>query len=328
MCVAATYAALLASSARASCIVTVGNGDSLYSLARHYRVTIHAICVANHITRDTLLENGRKLTIPSPQKGVHAPVVYHRWAKVCADRVGIRIGPSMKYNRVDLVDVGTPVTVTAKVPGWFQVTLSDGKSGWVDGRFLRFSEVAFIRTISARPNHPTMADNQRIAVVHPHPLEHHAVVSHRVAAYHRKQADHHPYRKIAQAHEANRHGYSGREIVRTALAYRGVPYRWAGESPRGFDCSGFTSYIFRRDKGVDLPHSASEQAEYGKPVKHLKPGDLVFFHTYAPGISHVGIYIGHGKFVHASSPGHHVRVDSLSESYYREHYRGARRIIR
>ncbi len=117
------------------------------------------------------------------------------------------------------------------------------------------------------------------------------------------------------------------DLVRTAYAYRGTPYVWGGERPGGFDCSGLTKHLYAK-KGIDLPHSARAQFEMGHKVdRHgLKPGDLVFFHTVTPGISHVGMYVGNGNFVHASSRRTGVRVDSLDSSYYSKAYRGARRM--
>jgi cell wall-associated NlpC family hydrolase len=145
-------------------------------------------------------------------------------------------------------------------------------------------------------------------------------------------------RRVALAHTSHsRRGRHGRpeasapdtdaDVVRTAYAYRGVPYHYGGSSRSGFDCSGFTSYIYRK-KGVSLPHSAADQFNHGKRVSsgELKPGDLVFFHTTRRGVSHVGIYAGEGKFVHASSGGGRVRVDSLNSGYYKKRLVGARRM--
>ncbi len=118
------------------------------------------------------------------------------------------------------------------------------------------------------------------------------------------------------------------DIVRTAYAYRGTPYVYGGASRGGFDCSGFTSYLYAR-QGIALPHSAREQFQMGRHVSKadLKPGDLVFFHTVTPGISHVGMYVGNGRFVHASSRrSGGVRVDSLDSGYYSSAYRGATRL--
>jgi cell wall-associated NlpC family hydrolase len=117
------------------------------------------------------------------------------------------------------------------------------------------------------------------------------------------------------------------DIIREALSRRGTPYVWGGASRGGFDCSGFVCYVFAKQRGMKLPHSASAQATLGAPVgkDQLQPGDLVFFATYRPSISHVGIYVGDGKFVHAANSRKGCRVDALSSSYYSKRYRGARR---
>ena len=118
------------------------------------------------------------------------------------------------------------------------------------------------------------------------------------------------------------------DVVRSAFAYRGTPYRWGQSRPGGFDCSGFTKYVYGR-KGVSLPRTAAEQSHAGNAVGHggMKPGDLVFFHTTRSGISHVGMYVGSGKFVHSSSAkSGGVRVDSLESGYYNRAFRGARRV--
>lgn len=117
-----------------------------------------------------------------------------------------------------------------------------------------------------------------------------------------------------------------RDLVAEALAARGIRYRWGGASRGGFDCSGFTRYLYARMRGIPLPHSASRQARHGEKVTRdaLQPGDLVFFRTYRRGISHVGIYIGGNRFVHAANRRRHVRVDELT-GYYAKRYVTARR---
>lgn len=116
------------------------------------------------------------------------------------------------------------------------------------------------------------------------------------------------------------------EMIRMAMRYRGVPYAFGGTSPYGFDCSGFTQYMFRQ-VGVQLPRMADAQYYYGRPVSrsNLQPGDLVFFETYEAGPSHVGIYIGNNQFIAAnSSTG--VAVASIYDPYYwGPRYLGARR---
>ena len=117
-------------------------------------------------------------------------------------------------------------------------------------------------------------------------------------------------------------------ITGTALRYLGVPYVWGGTSFGGVDCSGFVWAVFAKN-GIYLPRTADAQYEEGRHVssRDLRAGDLVFFQTYSLGASHVGIYLGNGKFVHASSSDG-VRVDQLTEDYYSSRYLGARRLAK
>jgi peptidoglycan DL-endopeptidase CwlO len=115
--------------------------------------------------------------------------------------------------------------------------------------------------------------------------------------------------------------------VGTALAQRGTPYRNGGADPMGFDCSGFTQYVFAQH-GVTLPRAVHDQFKEGKPVKtaDILAGDLLFFTTTDPGASHVAIAIGSDQFVHAPSSAGVVRVERLSVSYWATRFVGARRI--
>jgi len=117
------------------------------------------------------------------------------------------------------------------------------------------------------------------------------------------------------------------ELVETALSYRGVPYRYAGMSSRGMDCSGLVARVLRLH-GVMAPHNSRQLFKLGTPVSRaeLRPGDLVFFRTRGRSISHVGIYIANGQFVHASSGGGRVQIDSLDSGYYAQRLVGARRL--
>ncbi len=117
-----------------------------------------------------------------------------------------------------------------------------------------------------------------------------------------------------------------KQLLGIANQYKGVPYVFGGNTPSGFDCSGFTRYVYSA-VGIDLPRMADEQYGVGNDVSvsNLQPGDLVFFSTYAPGVSHVGIYIGDSQFINASNDG--VSVASLNSSYWASHYVGAKRVI-
>lgn len=117
-------------------------------------------------------------------------------------------------------------------------------------------------------------------------------------------------------------------IVSKAFQYLGKPYVWGASGPKAFDCSGFTSYVYSTF-GVSLPHKASSQAGVGQTVSksNLQAGDLVFFNTTG-GISHVGMYIGSGQFIHASSGSNKVTISELSSSYYASRFVTAKRIIK
>jgi peptidoglycan DL-endopeptidase CwlO len=116
-------------------------------------------------------------------------------------------------------------------------------------------------------------------------------------------------------------------IVGTALAQRGAPYRNGGADPMGFDCSGFTQYVFAQH-GLPLPRAVRDQFKEGKPVEtaDIAAGDLLFFTTTDPGASHVAIAVGSDQFVHAPSSAGVVRVERLSVNYWATRFVGARRV--
>lgn len=110
----------------------------------------------------------------------------------------------------------------------------------------------------------------------------------------------------------------------------GTPYQYGGNSPeRGFDCSGFVDHVFLHEAHLRLPRNAREISSRGAAVSKnsLREGDLVFFNTLRSAFSHVGIYLGDGKFIHAPSSGGSVRIENMHDDYWRRSYNGARRII-
>jgi peptidoglycan DL-endopeptidase LytE len=117
----------------------------------------------------------------------------------------------------------------------------------------------------------------------------------------------------------------GAKVADYAQQFLGVPYRWGGTSPSGFDCSGFVQFVYNHF-GIHLPRTSYDMATIGIAVSKsdLLPGDIVLSSAYGPGSSHVGIYIGGGKFIGAQSRG--VGIASLSENYWSSHYYGARRV--
>jgi cell wall-associated NlpC family hydrolase len=127
----------------------------------------------------------------------------------------------------------------------------------------------------------------------------------------------------------NAFGGKASELVMQAMGLLGVPYRSGGTSEeKGFDCSGFVRYMYEKSVGLVLPRRAEEQAKVTEEISRseLKPGDLVFFNTLKRTFSHVGIYVGDGKFIHAPRPGKAVRVDDMREAYWQQRFNGARRV--
>ena len=133
--------------------------------------------------------------------------------------------------------------------------------------------------------------------------------------------------KKKQGPAAEQHSAKGSAIVKTASQYKGVPYKYGGMGEKGFDCSGYIQFVYKKHS-VNLTRTADTQFKEGKFVlkKDLRQGDLVFFETYAKGASHVGIYAGSGKFWHASSS-KGVMLSGLEEDYWKKRYIGSRRVL-
>jgi cell wall-associated NlpC family hydrolase len=130
----------------------------------------------------------------------------------------------------------------------------------------------------------------------------------------------------AQAAEAMQ---SASNIVVSAMGFLGLPYKRGGNSfDVGFDCSGFVKALFEQSIGKILPRSAAEQAAQTTQIdqSQLQPGDLVFFNTMRRAFSHVGIYVGEGKFIHSPKPGAQVRIEDMNVRYWNSRYNGARRV--
>ncbi|WP_395352869.1 C40 family peptidase [Variovorax sp. UC122_21] len=120
------------------------------------------------------------------------------------------------------------------------------------------------------------------------------------------------------------------DLVMTAIGFLGVPYRRGGNSEdTGFDCSGFVRAMYNQTVGHMLPRRAEEQAAATEKIdrSELKPGDLVFFNTMRRAFSHVGIYVGEGKFIHSPRSGAQVRVEDMNGSYWSRRFDGARRVL-
>lgn len=127
-----------------------------------------------------------------------------------------------------------------------------------------------------------------------------------------------------------RYTNGAQDLILKGLELVGINYRRGGTNPdTGLDCSGFVQVVFRESIGKLLPRTAREQSEVGNVVdkSDLKPGDLVFFNTMRRAFSHVGIYLGDNRFMHAPRSGAEIRVEDMSQSYWVKRYNGARRVV-
>lgn len=122
---------------------------------------------------------------------------------------------------------------------------------------------------------------------------------------------------------------TAQEIMISALSLTGIKYKYGGSSPEtGFDCSGFVRYVFQHAASLTLPHGARALSQLGRtvPMDQLQPGDLVFFNTLKSAFSHVGIYLGDKRFIHAPSSGGGIHVVNMEDAYWAKRFNGARRI--
>ena len=260
-------------------------------------------------------------------------------ATINGSDVNFRAGPSTEYDVIGKLNLGDTVTIIAQDDQWCYVQFGQ-RTGYVSAEFISVGGVA-------------MADARGIVTgsdvnVRTGPSTDHEVIT-RVNAgkvmdllglsdgwYEVEFDDVHGFISADYVREYTGSTASsiGEEAAALALSYLGTPYVWGGASPKGFDCSGFTLYIFAQF-GYSFPHSATSQwfncGEYVERAD-LQPGDLVLFadpsRSAGKACSHVGIYIGNGEFVHASSgsAGKYVRISSLTEGYYSRYYKGAKRI--
>jgi len=128
----------------------------------------------------------------------------------------------------------------------------------------------------------------------------------------------------------DRYAAGAQDLINLGMYYLGIRYRLGGNSPEtGLDCSGLVQNVFRNALGLDLPRTARDMARLGDKIgfQELKPGDLVFFNTMRRAFSHVGIYVGEGRFLHAPASGGEVRLEEIDKRYWTRRFNGARRLL-
>lgn len=231
-----------------------------------------------------------------PRTALAAPDDHALVGTIAYNRVNLRSGPSTRDTIIAKLSAGTEVTLLARERDWYQLHVANEIIGWVRGDLIRISPEVRARV----PATGQQEQGQQPA----------AAAETTPAATHVSRGD----------------------VASFARQLEGARYAWGGAGPKSFDCSGLTRYVYQRF-GVHLPHSSRAQysSRYGSfvPRGAIQPGDLIFFaNTAGRGITHVGIYLGDERFIHAMSPGRGVQISNLYNSYWSRHYYGALRPYR
>lgn len=295
-------------SAKAGGSYTVVKNDNDWIIARKLGITSSALRSVNPGVDWSRIQPGQKLSVPGGAGGASQSRVatFRRTPsmKIARDNVIVREKASTDSRNKVVVPLGTVAKVVDGQGDWTRLKFPKGTIGWVRNDMLApmatATRVAAAKTAkkservaSKTPSRPSAARNNRFARLTP----------------------------VAK---------TGNAVIDEAMSHLGTPYRYGQMSRGGFDCSGLTTYVYKT-QGVSLPRTSRTQAGVGQAVSkdELKKGDLVFFKTNrGTRINHVGIYAGNGKFVHASSGGGKVKVDTLNDGYYARRFAGARRVAK
>ena len=203
------------------------------------------------------------------------------------DYLNIRKGPSVKYGVVSKLYTNNVIDIVGKSGNWYKIRNSSNVEGWVSSKYIG----AYTQVSQPTDTNKTEEVNNN-------------------------------------ANNINNTNSKINNILKLANAQIGKPYRWGKTGPNSFDCSGFTSYVYKNSVGITLPRTSVAQSKTGTKISknNLKTGDLVFFNTSGRGVSHVGIYIGDSKFIHASSS-KGIIISNLNSTYYKNKFISGSRII-
>ncbi len=218
------------------------------------------------------------------------------YGQVNANKVNVRSGPGTSHSRIAQANRGEKAYIIGFNNQWYKVIFDD-EIGYIRSDYLDLTEIPYENRSSTKQ--PLFfVDGQSTGIT-----------------------------PSASALQGSNQSVR-QKIVADAKKHLGTPYVWGGSTPDGFDCSGLVQYVLKQN-GISLPRTTQEQVKVGRAISKsdLQPGDLVFLqNTYRAGVSHVGIYIGDGKMIHASSS-KGVTISDLSTSYYTQHYHSSRRIL-
>ncbi|MBS1715308.1 MAG: C40 family peptidase [Armatimonadetes bacterium] len=311
----------------------VTSDDNDWIIARGYGITPKQLRAMNPGVDWNRLRPGSTVTVPGKSGSKIARITTKR-ARVIRDNVVVRSGARPDAGKVVLVEYGRFATVADRIGNYYKVKFSGGTVGWIRGDMLapvtaemvaRAEEESGVRAVRRRSGEPVIARTAPKSSAKSYVARNSESrrSTPRFDRKPRRTVSSPDYNDVVASNSVDKDG-----LIGTAMKNMGVHYRWGGTSTNGFDCSGFTSYVYSRH-GTRLPRTANEQSHKGQKVAkdELKKGDLVFFKTTrSDRVSHVGIYVGNGKFIHASSGGGKVRINDLSDGYYNKRFAGARRV--
>ncbi len=229
-----------------------------------------------------------------------------------ASSVNVRSGPGTSHSRVTQGSRGDKAYIIGINDGWYKI-IFNGKIGYVRSDYLDLTEAPYENKSSSKS--PKFFRGGKSTGVEPSAEALNGGSSGGGSS---------------DSDAGNTGSVTGKQIVAKAEQYLGVPYKWGGTSPSGFDCSGFVYYVLR-SQGINASRTLKTMYAQGTKVSksELEPGDIVFFeNTYKAGISHVGIYVGDGQFIHSPSSGKVVSYADLYSNYYVSHYYGAVRFTK
>lgn len=306
----------------------VREGDNDWIIARRLDIKASVLRRLNPSVNWDRVQIGQALRVPGSGGGSVSSSTPHvaltgnvsrirsRFAIVAREDATIRRNPSTNAEAITTVDSGTRVTVLDRDGDWYRLRFPKGTEGWMRGDLLKSATAPREVVVASRRERKAKRASSYVA---------------------KKSTPRRSSSKRAQftqestyAMEVSGGGDSQDRILNKAQSMRGVRYRWGASSRSATDCSGFTSQVFRSN-GYRIPRTSAEQSRAGAKVDRssLRPGDLVFFKTRrGTRVSHVGIYTGNGKFIHASSGGGKVQVNSLSDGYYNKRFVTARRVVK
>lgn len=246
------------------------------------------------------------------------------YGKITASAVNVRSGAGTSYSEVNQAKRGEKAYIIGIKDGWYKV-IFENTIGYIRSDYVDLTETPYENKSSAKSPKFFRGGNSTGVAPSASALNGSSSSSGSVSSGSSSSGSVSSGGSTSTGSNA-----TGDRIVATAKQYLGVPYKWGGTDPSGFDCSGFVYYVLR-SLGFNVSRTLTAMYTQGTPVakSSLQPGDVVFFqNTYKAGLSHVGIYVGNGQFIHAPSSGKVVSYTNLYTNYYIEHYYGAVRFAK